>query len=371
MNRRFGHARIAASAAFVAVAMLVTAACGSGGSTQSSGGLTTVKIGGSTGGDLGIAWIAQQAGFFKEQGLDVKFVNFVGAGASAITAAFLGGSFDFLNGAVASTMSAKAAGAPIQAVFNVDIGQQIEIAMHNSVAQRLNVPTPDGTAQTALAQFKALKGSHIKLGVTSTTSPAWNAIVSNAKAQGLTVGVNKPDDDIDIITTGTTTAMNAGYLADKTDAMASNPPTTSKPDSNIINMGLIDPLASSTGLYMDVSQSYAKQNPQTTQKVVNALVKAWAYAKANPAKAEQLTTSLQKANEITDPAEVKTLYQDASSHWKTPLLLRSAFDKAVQVVNVAQPKKISLTYEQWADPTFVNKAVQDKSLLMGQTVPAA
>lgn len=330
-----------------------------------------MKIGGSTGGDLGIAWIAQQAGFFKEQGLNVKFVNFVGAGASAITSAFLGGSFDFLNGPVASTMSAKAAGAPIQAVFNVDVGQQIEITVHNSAAARLHIPTPDGTAATALAQFKALKGSHIKLGVTSTTSPAWNAIASNAKAQGLVVGVNDANADIDVVTTGTTTAMNAGYLADKTDAMASNPPTTTKPDSNIINMGLIDPLASATGLYLDVLQSYAKQNPQTTQKVVNAMVKAWAYAKANPDKAEELTTSMQVENKITDPAEVKQLYQDASSHWKTPLLLRSGFDNAVHIVNVAQPKKISLTYEQWADPTFVNKAVKDSSLLLGQTVPAA
>jgi ABC-type nitrate/sulfonate/bicarbonate transport system substrate-binding protein len=140
-----------------------------------SGALTQVKIGGSTGGDFALLWIAEQGGFFKAQGLDAKFVNFVGAGAPAITSAFLGGSFDFLNGAVASTMSAKAAGAPMQAIFGVDIGQQIEIAVHNTVAQKLNMPQPDGTAATALKQFQALKGSHIKIGVTSTTSPAYNA----------------------------------------------------------------------------------------------------------------------------------------------------------------------------------------------------
>jgi hypothetical protein len=241
--------------------------------------------------------------------------------------------------------------------------------MHNSAAARLKVPQPDGTDAKALAQFTALKGSHIKLAVTSTTSPAWNAIAALAKTHGMTVGVNQAGADIDVITTGTTTAMNAGYLANKYDAMASNPPTTSKPDSNIINMGLIQPLASSSGLYLDVLQSFAKKNPATTQKVVNAMVKAWAYAKQNPAKAEQMTTSMQKANEITDPAKIHTLFTDAARGWKTPVLVPEAFDNALKIVNLAQPKPISLTYEKWADPTFVNKAIKDPSLTQGLTVP--
>lgn len=365
-------------AAVLTLSAVALAACSSGGGTSTgsgqatagSGALTTVKIGGSTGGDLGLAWIAKEAGFFKQQGLNVQFVNFVGAGAPAITSAFLGGSFEFLNGAVASTMSAKAAGAPIQAVFNVDIGQQIEIAMHDSTAARLHVPQPDGTASGALDQFLALKGSHIKLAVTSTTSPAWNAIAAIARTHGVTVGVNAAGDDIDVITTGTTTSMNASYLADKVDAMASNPPTTTKPNSTNINLGLISPLADSTGLYLDVSQSYEQKNPQTVQKVINAMVEAWAYAKANPQKAEQLTVSMQKENEITDPAEIKSLYQDAAVHWTTPLLLPSAFSNAVKVINLAQPQRINLTYQQWANPTFVNKAVKDTSLLYGQTVPS-
>lgn len=357
---RFTTAAALTLAAVSAAACSSTSTTGSGGSAAASAGeLTTVKIGGSTGGDLGLAWIAQQAGFFKQQGINADFVNFVGSGTPAITSAFLGGSFDFLNGPVATTMSAKAAGAPIQAVFNVDIGQQLEIAIHNSVASQLHIPAATGTSSGALAQLMALKGSHLKLAVTSTTSPAWNAVVAIAKTHGLTAGVNAAGDDIDIVTTGTTTAMNASYLADKVQAMASNPPTTTKPDSTNINLGLITPLSDATGIYLDVLQSFAQKNAQTTQKVVNAMVQAWAYAKKYPQKAEQLTVSMQKQNDITDTSEDQSLYQDAASHWETPLLTMSGFSNAVKIVNLAQPQKLTLTYEQWADPSFVNQAVKD------------
>jgi hypothetical protein len=347
----------------VVTAVVGVGADGAAAATAKPLSVSSITIGGSTAGDFGLTWIAQKAGFFKQQGLTVKIVDFAGSGStSAITSAFLSGSFDFLNNAASATMYAKQAGAPIQAIVDDDIGQQQEIAISDAAAKRLHVPPTTDTPAGSLAQFKALKGSHITVGITTTASPAYNSIVADAKENGLTTGVNSSSADIDLVTTGTVTSQSSGYLNGKFDAIGSSPPQSLHPDQDDIHLGLVKPASEAAGLYVVGLDSFMKAHPDTTQALVNAEVEAWEYARENPAKAENLITSMEAANDVTNPATVKIIYQGLAEYWKTPLLLQSAFNGAKELSNLSQSTKLTLTYGQWCDPTFVDNAVKDLHL---------
>jgi ABC-type nitrate/sulfonate/bicarbonate transport system substrate-binding protein len=363
--RRLAPLAVAVStlAAVGVVGVPASSAAGVGSALSAS----SISIGGSVAGDFGLTWIAQKAGFFKQQGLTVKFVNFaVGTGStSGITSAFLGGSFNFLNNAASATMYAQQAGAPIQAIMQDDVGQQQEIAIHSDIATKLHIPAADATPAEALAQFKALKGTHLSVGVTSTTSPAYNSIVAIAKKYGLTYGLNSSGADIDLVTTGTATAQSSGFNAAKFDAIGSSPPQSLRPDTTVINLGLIPPVSAAAGLYLVGLTSFMKAHPDTTQALINAEVEAWEYAHQHPQQAEKLLVSMEAENDQTDPATVQTLYNDLARYWKTPYPQQSAFNGAKQLVNQSQPKPLTVTYSQWADPSYVAKAAKDLTL----TVP--
>lgn len=364
----------------IAAAAAVTA-CGSSNSTSaapaSGGGKTlsqsSISIGGSTAGDFGLTWIADKAGFFKQQGLTVKFVNFsAGTGStSGITSAFLGHSFDFLNNPATATLFAKQAGAPINAVVSVDEGSQNQIAISDAAAARLHIPAADGTPAAATKQLLALKGSHITIGVTGTSSTSYTTIAALLQLNGLTYGVNSPGSDVDFVTTGTANSQVAGFLAGKFDAIASTPPQTTKPDTVVISLGLIPPVSQGAGLYLATLNSFAQAHPDTVQAVVNAEVEAWAYAKKNPAAAEKLMVSMYAENGVTNPATVQSLFAVQSKYWETPLMSQAAYNNAVKVINLGSKTPITLGFGSWADTTFVDKAITNPSLTLGLSVPAS
>jgi ABC-type nitrate/sulfonate/bicarbonate transport system substrate-binding protein len=353
--------RGAASATAIVLAAATVMAVPAAGAATPKLSVSSVSIGGSVAGDFGLEWIAQKGGFFAKQGLTVKFVNFsVGTGStSGITSAFLGGSFNFLNNAASATMYAEQAGAPIQAIVQDDTGQQQEIAIHSATAAKLHIPAADSTPAQALAQFKALKGTHLSVGVTTTSSPAYNSIVAIAKKNGLTYGVNDSKDDIDLVTTGTATAQSSGFNANKFDAIGSSPPQSLRPDTTVINLGAIAPVSQAAGLYLVGLNSFMKVHPDTTQALVNGMVQAWEYAHQHPAQAEKLIVSMEAENDQTNPATVKTLYADLSRYWKSPYPSEAAFNAAKQLVNTSQPTPLTLTYAKWADPSYVQTAAKN------------
>ncbi len=374
--------RFAVATAVAAVVISLVSACSSGSSSKSSsssasaGGApklsdSSISIGGSTAGDFGLTWIADKGGFFAQQGLTVKFVNFsAGTGStSGITSAFLGHSFDFLNNPATATLFAKQSGAPIHAVVAADEGSQNQIMISNAAAAKYHIPAATGTAANAQAQLAALKGSHITIGVTGASSTSYTTIVALLKLNNMTYGIDSASSDVDFVTTGTATAQVSGFAAGKFDALASTPPQTTKPNTTTISLGLISPVAQSAGLYLATLDSFAKAHPDTVQAVVNAEVQAWAYAKTNPAGAEKLIVSMQAENQVTDPTTVQQLFDSQSKYWVTPVMTKDAYDSAVKVINLGQSMPVTLSYTDWVDPTFVDKAAKDTKLTMGQKVP--
>jgi ABC-type nitrate/sulfonate/bicarbonate transport system substrate-binding protein len=349
--------RTAGILAGLLVSVLALDACSS--SSPASGGsgkaLTQISIAGSYGADFGLVAIAQQAGFFKDQGLDVNLVNSAGFSAASLQSAFLAGTYTFELSAASSEILAVAAGGPMKAVAGIDVGQQQQIAIAGDVAKRLGMPLTASNASGTAAQLAALKGSHITIGISNTSGPSYNEAMSVFKSAGITVG---PGGDVTMKTLGNTSTFVPALAAGKIDAFILPPPISDVQGAAVINIGNLSPVHQATGLYMMALTKTIKQDPSTIQKTVNALVQAWNFAKTNPAKAEPMLAAIYSANGIGSPtdAEAHVIYDDDSKYWVTPDMTQTAFSTALKVLEIGQGKSVGVTYQQMIDDTFVTAA---------------
>src|SRR4051812_4755590 len=205
--------------------------------------------------------IAEQRGFFKAEGLEVEIVDFPG-GAKALQA-MVGGSADVVSGAYEHTINMQAKGQPIVAIA-------LE-GRYNGIVF--------GVSKAKAAQYKGpqdIKG--LKVGVTAPGSSTHMAVQNLAVKAGL-----KPDDFAAILVgagAGAVAAVKRGSV----DAISNLDPVITKleTDGDIVVVtdtrtakGMKDVYG---GAYhagcIYAPSDWVKKNPNTTQAVVNAMVRS-------------------------------------------------------------------------------------------------
>jgi NitT/TauT family transport system substrate-binding protein len=205
--------------------------------------------------------IAERKGYFKNEGLDVEIVDFPG-GAKALQA-MMGGSADIVSGAYEHTINMHAKGQPI-----VGIALQ---GRYNGIVV--------GISKAKAAQYKSaadLKG--MKVGVTAPGSSTHMAVQNLAVKAGL-----KPDDFAAILvgaSAGAVAAMKKGNI----DAISNLDPVITKleTDGDIV---VVADTRTAKGMQEVYGGAYhagciyapvdwVKKNPNTTQAVVNAMIRA-------------------------------------------------------------------------------------------------
>ena len=205
--------------------------------------------------------IAERLGYFKEEGLEVEIVDFAG-GAKALQAV-VGGSADVVSGAYEHTINLQAKGQRYQEFVLQGRAPQIVLVVSNKT----------------MPNFKSiadLKGK--KIGVTapgSSTNMMANFVLAKA---GL-----KPSD-VSFIGVGASAGAVAAMRSGQIDAMANLDPVVSMlTQKNEVRVAsdtrtLKDTQAVFGGnmpsgcLY--ASQAFIQQNPNTTQALTNAMVRA-------------------------------------------------------------------------------------------------
>ena len=205
--------------------------------------------------------IAERKGYFKSEGLDVEIVDFPG-GAKALQA-MVGGSADIVSGAYEHTINMHAKGQPI-------VGVALQ-GRYNGIVF--------GVSKAKAAQFKSaqdIKG--LKVGVTAPGSSTHMAVQNLAVKGGL-----KPDDFAAIgvgASAGAVAAMKRGGI----DAISNLDPVITKLESDG-DIVIISDTRTAKGM-KDVyggayhagciyaTADWVKKNPNTTQAVVNAMVRA-------------------------------------------------------------------------------------------------
>ncbi len=305
-------------------------------------------------------FIAQQEGFFKRQGLTVQYLDKSSSQQDLTIAALLQGSYQFVQEIVTSAMVAAQQGAGIKAVVAIDDGAQQEIAIQTQAAAGLRIPLAGNTPAQTLRQFMALKGSHLQVAVTSFTSGTYNNLVTLCAVNGLVCQQNNSSADINIVAAGTAANQVAGFGNGTYQAIAAGVPVAAQPNSLSINMGNLAPTNNGAFFEILTTPSMISQHPDTVQAFVTAEVQAWNWAQKNPVKAEHALANMEASiNNIDNTDEDQYLFGDFMNFWKTPLLTVSSFNDAVKIANTGQPTTpVTLTYNQWNDPRFVNNAVK-------------
>ena len=205
--------------------------------------------------------IAERKGYFKSEGLDVEIVDFPG-GAKALQA-MVGGSADIVSGAYEHTINMHAKGQPIVALALQGRYNGIVFAVSKAKA----------------GQFKSaqdIKG--LKVGVTAPGSSTHMAVQNLAVKGGL-----KPDDFAAIgvgASAGAVAAMKRGGI----DAISNLDPVITKLESDG-DIVIVTDTRTAKGMKEVYGGAYhagciyapadwVKKNPNTTQAVVNAMVRA-------------------------------------------------------------------------------------------------
>ena len=214
--------------------------------------------------------IAERNGYFKDEGLEVEIPDFAG-GAKALQA-LVGGSADMVSGAFEHTINMQAKKQPITAVVLQAGYSSIVLVMPKDKAALYKSP-------------KDLKG--LKIGVTAPGSST-NMFVNNLLAKG---GL-KPTD-VAIVGTGAGSGAVAAMEKGEIDGMSNLDPVISQLEATGKYVAVADSRTEKGmqdiygGDYLAsciyANSDFTKKNPQTTQAVVNAMVRALRWlAKATP-----------------------------------------------------------------------------------------
>jgi len=205
--------------------------------------------------------IAEQKGYFKDEGLEVEIPDFPG-GAKALEA-LIGGSADLVSGAYENTITQQAKGQSIESVVLQGKNAGIVLAMPKAKAATYKGPAD-------------LKG--MKIGVTapgSSTNMFVNILLAKA---------NLPPDAVSIVGVGAGAGAVAIMKRGDIDAMSNLDPVIAQLESDGTVVPVID-TRTAKGMAQVYGGAYAagciyartefvQKNPRTVQAVVNAIVRA-------------------------------------------------------------------------------------------------
>ncbi|WP_262315668.1 ABC transporter substrate-binding protein [Lacticaseibacillus parakribbianus] len=269
----------------IAVMMLIVTACGKSGTSS----LTTIKIGYmENANSVGLAAIADQAGYFKKQGFKVKLVAF--ADGPSILAAMKSGSIDVGNiGSGAHTALAQGA-AKVIMIDGVSTADELI-----------------GNSAKGITKISDLKGKKVAVVAGTTSEMIFEAALKKAgmKTEDVTV-VNMSANNI-------ASAMASG----KVDAAATWSPSTTtikdKLGDNAVTLASDKDFASSMPFISSwvVTAKYEKANAARVVKITKALMaandaRAASISKVAPYIAKQLAITTKQAK--AQMVGMETLY---------------------------------------------------------------
>lgn len=269
--------------AAVAAAVLAAAGCSSSGSSASaSGGGDTVTIG-VTPAQITFApvFLAQAAGYFKDEGITVKLVSL--SNGTTELAALIGGDVDVIAGSGGTFANATAKGGSMVSVLGLAQMSE-EVCVLQSWAQSKGI-----TASTSVRdRLKDLSGS--VLGDTSAGSSSQTDFEYLLKNYG---GVD-PQKDVTFTSTGSPGGAEAALQAGKITAFLLSPPTCqSVPGATeLVTPEQVNTFKTMINNVMFTKTSYASGHAADLGKAVTAVARAENYEIANPdAAAQQIKSS--------------------------------------------------------------------------------
>ena len=159
------------------------------------------------------SYVAEQAGFYKDAGLDPTITD-LGGGAEAI-AAVLGGSAEIALTSFPSVVTAADEGAPVQAFASVMTQYGSNVVISPEAAREAGVDENSSASD----KIRALEG--LTVGVTSPGSATDQLMRYMLAQEGM-----DPDADVNLLPMGDSGSILAGYKQGRLDAFTLSSPTS-------------------------------------------------------------------------------------------------------------------------------------------------
>jgi ABC-type nitrate/sulfonate/bicarbonate transport system substrate-binding protein len=324
--------------------------------------LSNITIGGPESASGVVTWTAMFSGIFAKQGLHVTYEPQTGSGSATALAELITGVTQFAETSPSSGFPALVNGAPIRAIEMDETSDGTVLTIANSFAAAHNIRTTGSSSKDALAQLQALKGSHIRVGISTVASRSYQELYAVAVQHGLSVG--GPSADIDIVPLGSPTVLVAGLESSKVDAFVNAPPVSSleAPGAFDVSISAIPPLSKVADNYICVSTGTIDQHPDTVQAVTDAYVLAAKFMAQHQAAAEQsAATGLSNYAGITSPQEAHALFEVAlptNTTRNDPYPNKATFQGYLNVFNETTAKPLALSYSQWVDLRFITVSLK-------------
>jgi ABC-type nitrate/sulfonate/bicarbonate transport system substrate-binding protein len=239
------------------------------------------------------------------------------------------------------------------------------IAVNASYAAAHNIPTVNNTTNQVVAQFKALKGTHITVATSNTTSNAYDWLIDLGKKYGLTAGVNAPSDDINIFPAGGAAIADSALASGKVDAIAASPPDPPSPPTILIPYYKIPPANGTAGNYVLTTISMMQQHADVVQAVVTALAEAIELTIAHPQTAFNAVQASYGSVYGFTSSEDLTLFHAYADVANLVYPSKSGYDNEVFMVNEAQAAygaQMTIPYSKFVVTKFAAAALKHLGL---------
>jgi len=266
----------------IPIAALLLAACGGGGTGEGSGDgeMPTIQIASAPNVFLSALYVAQEAGYFTEEGVNVEVVE-IEAGTDSV-AAFVSGNAQVADVGFDDLLELASEGEEsLIMVQNILNRVTLTMVMNPDKAEELGV-----TRDSPLAdRYAALEG--LRIGITSPGAPTDKYMRYYLREAGL-----DPDQDAEIIAIGGGSSLLAALESNQIDVFHLSPPSPYVAEAEGFGTVLIDGPAGdveefSNFLYTAwaANKEWATANPEAMAAFNAALDRAMADIESDPAAA--------------------------------------------------------------------------------------
>ncbi|WP_158931519.1 ABC transporter substrate-binding protein [Acidisphaera sp. S103] len=299
-------------------------------------------------------YIAQTAGYFKQEGIDLSVV-LAGGGPKAMTG-LIGGGGQFSASVLFDGMMAHRRGlTDVRALATLSLFQN-PMAILTTVAKQRGI-----TLDMPLKQrLEAMKGLRIGMTTPGATSDMFMRYLFRAN------GMN-PDRDLQIIPLGGVSAQIAALQAGRVDGCSCLPPVDVIANTQGLTTEVLDrlkdiPLLSGVtyGTLYGLD-SYNKAHPEVTNAMARALARATLLLTHDPDAAKQATRPfLKELDQATYDAAWNTYFPEMP---RTLDITSDSFDKELAFEKAVLPARddAPLKYDDVVDASFVRRAMQQVS----------
>jgi NitT/TauT family transport system substrate-binding protein len=300
-----------------------------------------------------VHYIAQDAGFFKEEGLDVDTVNVL-TGPQQV-AAVMGGSADVAPVGLQVVVQAYAKGGDIVAVSTCYNMFPIALVVSN-----------EGIKETGLSasmpideKVRRLHG--LKIGITGPGSGTDDMV----RALFLNRGMD-PDKEVTILPLGTPDNMLAALQNGNATAMSYTSPVTEIAVSKGLGQIMIEPLKGEVPEFRDVPYivlSTSRATLESKRPLIKAAVRAYTraikFVAEHPDEARKLVrpyfTDMSADDAVFNAAFDKYVHGAPTS----PLITPEQVQKTADLLSISKKQKVTVSYTEIVYPDLAREAGED------------